>query len=78
MDAADGMLASRGNHVGVSPSVYARRLRLEHARELLQSTEMPLVEIAIAAGFRGYSQFQKSYKKYIGRNPAEYRSRINR
>ena len=39
---------------------------------------MPLVEIAIAAGFRGYSQFQKSYKKYIGRNPAEYRSRINR
>lgn len=64
------------NHVGVSPSVYARRLRLEHARELLQNTDMPLVEIAIAVGFGGYSQFQKAYRKYIGRNPAEYRSRV--
>jgi transcriptional regulator GlxA family with amidase domain len=66
------------NHVGVSPSVYARRLRLEHARELLQHTDMPLVEIAIAVGFGGYSQFQKAYKKYLGRNPAQYRSRSKR
>lgn len=66
------------NHIGVSPSVYARRLRLEHARELLQHTDLPLVEIAIAAGFGGYSQFQKAYKKYVGRNPAEYRSRVRR
>lgn len=66
------------NHAGVSPSVYARRLRLEHARELLQHTDLPLVEIAIAVGFGGYSQFRKAYKKHIGRNPAEYRSRLHR
>lgn len=63
------------NHVGVSPSEYSRRTRLDLARELLLHTNLPLTEIALCAGFGAYTPFQKAYKKLFGRNPSEHRSR---
>lgn len=62
-------------HVGVSPSEYSRRTRLDLARELLLQTNLPLTEIALCAGFGAYTPFQKAYKKLFGRNPSEHRSR---
>jgi len=63
------------SQVGVSPSEYSRRTRLELARELLLHTDLPLMEIAFASGYNAYTPFQKAYKKHFGRNPSENRSR---
>jgi transcriptional regulator GlxA family with amidase domain len=63
------------SHVGVSPSEYSRRTRLDIARELLLHTDLQLMEIAFAVGFNAYTPFQKAYKKHFGRNPSEHRSR---
>jgi len=63
------------NQVGVSPSEYSRRTRLDFAHEMLVNTALPLTEVALCAGFGNYTPFQKAYKKHFGRNPSEHRSR---
>lgn len=63
------------NQMGVSPSEYSRRIRLDLARELLLHSDLQLVEIALATGFSAYAPFQKAYKKHFGRNPSEHRAR---
>ncbi|NBP94583.1 MAG: AraC family transcriptional regulator [Gammaproteobacteria bacterium] len=40
-----------------------------HARRLLQQTELPLIEIAIACGFQSQSHFSRLYRKQFGVSP---------
>ncbi|MFQ5609766.1 MAG: GlxA family transcriptional regulator [Woeseiaceae bacterium] len=56
-----------------SPSRYYLRLRLQRARELLQQTDMSLVEVAAMAGFASNSHFSKSYKEFYGYSPSAER-----
>ena len=53
---------------------YLRRLRLEFACRELISSETPLGEIAIQAGFSDPSHFQRTFKREIGISPSQYRS----
>jgi len=50
------------------------RTRVERARNLLLSADLPITEIAFAAGFQSLSQFNRVFKKRLGQSPTEYRA----
>ncbi len=60
-------------HLNMTPGRYYMRLRLERARELLRQTNMPILDVAIAAGFTSHSYFAQSYRMVFGRPPSEER-----
>ena len=53
-----------------TPAKYHRRLRLEHAREMIRLTDMPVLEIAIRSGFNSAAHFSDSYKAFFGHPPS--------
>ena len=53
---------------------YTRRLRVEYACRELASTDAPLAEIALAAGFCAQSHFAAVFKRHTGLTPTEYRA----
>ncbi|RWI86573.1 MAG: GlxA family transcriptional regulator [Mesorhizobium sp.] len=60
-------------HLQVSPIQYYSRLRLERARQLLETTNMPVIEVAVACGFISASHFSKSFKDHFGVLPSRAR-----
>ncbi|BCG83598.1 GlxA family transcriptional regulator [Mesorhizobium sp. 113-3-3] len=60
-------------HVSCSPMRYYLRLRLERAKQLIEHTDMPQLEIAVACGFASASHFSKCFRCAFGRSPAEHR-----
>lgn len=52
---------------------YIRKLRIEKAITLLESTQYNLAEIAYLTGFSDQSHFSRIFKKLMGQNPSEYR-----
>ncbi|MEM7172551.1 MAG: helix-turn-helix transcriptional regulator [Pseudomonadota bacterium] len=48
--------------------------RLEHGLGLLQTTDIPISEIALDCGFKTPSHFSESFKKRFGIRPSEIRS----
>jgi len=60
-------------HLLCPPSRYYLQLRLQRARELLQQTNLGLVEISSLCGFVSTSHFSKSYKEYYDRSPSAER-----
>lgn len=61
---------------GESISGYMTRLRIERCKSLLESTSMPVKEIAHAVGFRNYTYFFTLFKKQTGQTPQEYQREI--
>jgi AraC family transcriptional regulator len=59
--------------VGKSPHQYVLERRIEHAKELLRNTEMPIVEVALASGFSSQSHLSNSFRRSVGASPANYR-----
>jgi AraC-like DNA-binding protein len=47
--------------------------RVNHAANLLSSTEKPVSEICFESGFSNISYFNKSFKKALGQNPVAFR-----
>lgn len=58
-----------------SPAKYALRLRLNHARELLETTDRTVANIALAAGFYDQSHFVKAFRNIYEITPTAYRRR---
>ena len=52
---------------------YIRKLRIEKALQLLETTTYTLTEIAYLTGFSDQSHFTRIFKKQLGQNPSEYR-----
>jgi AraC family transcriptional regulator len=59
--------------VGVTPHDYLIRRRVERTMELLSGTEMPLSEIALAAGFADQSHCARRFRQHVGMSPRHYR-----
>lgn len=60
-------------HKGCTVGDYARRLRIEAARDQLASSDLPLGEIALQAGFSDQSHFSRLFRAATGHTPAAYR-----
>lgn len=59
-----------------SPSRHYLQIRLARARELLQQTNLSLVDITSRTGFVSSSHFSKSYKELFGYSPSAERRRM--
>ena len=56
---------------------YIRKLRIEKAIDLLQSTKHSLSEIAYLTGFSDQSHFTRIFKKHTGKNPSEFKKTLS-
>ena len=57
---------------------YVSRKRIEHAIFLLNSTNMQIQIIAQYCGIPDVNYFTKTFKKYVGKTPKEYRETITK
>ncbi len=64
-------------HMGLSPSRYLTRLRMEAARTLLFQTELSVEEIALRLGYANGFVLSKKFREYFGKSPTKYRKEIN-
>lgn len=62
---------------GLSPMIYIRILRLEKARELLQSGQHSFSEIASRCGFSSPTYFTRCFKSHFEMTPSEYLRQFN-
>lgn len=53
-----------------------RRLRFEHAEELLRSTSLLISEIAEECGFANTDYFIKSFRSFYGKTPGRFRRKV--
>ena len=60
-------------HFHITLSQYVTYLRLEHAKQLLQDTDIPITEIAMQSGYQNVSYFIRSFKKTYEVSPLKYR-----
>lgn len=58
---------------GASPREYLNRVRLEDARQLLETTDLSAGDIAGRIGFHSSSHFNMLFKSAFGVPPAQYR-----
>lgn len=78
-------------HCGYSPSYFCRifkkttgltfvqyltKIRLEHARRLLFTTDLSAVQICYECGFGSIRNFNRAFKKAFGMSPLEYKVKI--
>lgn len=69
-------LCTRFRHeTGETLASYIRRLRVERARRLLDTTEFEISQIAYQVGFSSQSHFQNVFKQLTGQTPREWRTR---
>lgn len=59
---------------GKSPSVFIRSIRLHHGKEMLQSTNLTVSEIAYAVGFSSLNYFSDAFQEEFGERPIKLRS----
>lgn len=60
-------------HTGTSPHAYMLRKRIERARLLLQSTELPIAQVALETGFADQAHLCKVLKRHLGITPRALR-----
>lgn len=56
-------------HLNDTPSNFYMKLRLTHARRLLQQTDMSITQISVACGFSAAAHFSRAYSSRFGRSP---------
>ncbi len=60
-------------YLGRTPKRYLTELRLEHARQLLLSTDLAAIEVVVASGFGSRSNFHAAYRRFFGRSSGDER-----
>ena len=56
---------------------YVRNLRIERAKQLLDSTELSIEKVAQLSGFALRPHFHRVFRQAVGKTPAEYRRRMD-
>jgi len=60
-------------HVGAPPLAMALTRRLHFAKRLIDETQLPITEIAFAAGFKSIRRFNSAFQETFSRAPRELR-----
>lgn len=61
---------------GMSPLEYVQALRLEEAKHMLETTDLPIEAIANEVGYEDAGFFSRLFKRKIDLTPAQYRKRF--
>jgi AraC-like DNA-binding protein len=59
--------------VGMPPHGYVLQRRIEHARQMLRNTDLPMSEIALSAGFSDQSHLARHFRRITGMSPSVVR-----
>jgi AraC-type DNA-binding domain-containing proteins len=62
--------------MGITVTEYISSIRVQVACSFLRKTYLPVKEIMERAGYRDDAHFLRSFKKYVGCPPSEYRNRF--
>jgi AraC family transcriptional regulator of adaptative response / DNA-3-methyladenine glycosylase II len=62
--------------VGAGPIAIARAQRAQTARVLIETTSLPMAEVAFAAGFASIRQFNDTVRAVFASSPSHLRSRV--
>ena len=60
-------------HAGASPNEIAATHRVQRAKQLIDDTDLPLSEIAFAAGFQSVRRFNEAFRATYHRAPSSFR-----
>jgi AraC-like DNA-binding protein len=63
--------------VNQAPANYIRSIRLQKSKEMLETTDFTISEVAYKSGFQTINNFTKVFKKEYGIPPTVYRSNRN-
>jgi transcriptional regulator GlxA family with amidase domain len=62
----------------MTPSKYCKTQRLERAHDLLLHSNMPILDLAVATGFRSGSYFSYCFSEHYGMSPTSLRQGLKR
>lgn len=60
--------------VGITPSEYLRKLRMEQAELLLRESSRSVLEIGLSLGYSDAASFTRAFGQYFGHSPKQTRS----
>ena len=58
---------------GITPKLYLVRVKVERAMELLKDRLVMVYDVAMKVGIPHRNVFEKTFKKFVGVTPSEYR-----
>ncbi len=61
---------------GLSPLQYVHTLRIEEAKQMLESGDEPVERIAVEVGYEDAGFFSRLFQRNVGLTPAQYRRRF--
>lgn len=61
---------------GKTFTTFVNEYRLVHASKLLSENTLSITEICFESGFNNFSYFNKSFKKFTGKTPSDYRNAL--
>jgi AraC family transcriptional regulator len=59
---------------GLRPHEYLLRRRIECARDMLSTSSLPVVEIALSVGFQTQAHFTTVFKRFVNETPYQWRN----
>ncbi|MGC9371205.1 MAG: GlxA family transcriptional regulator [Paracoccaceae bacterium] len=62
---------------GYTPMEYVQTLRLEEAKHLLETSDIPMEQVAVEVGYEDSNFFRRLFKRVVGITPARYRQRFS-
>ncbi len=63
---------------GLTPGAYVEAARIERARIALETSDLPVEEVARRAGFGTVETMRRAFRRQVGVSPADYRTRFRR
>jgi AraC family transcriptional activator of mtrCDE len=63
---------------GESPMSLLREVRMRHAADLLAANALSIDQVALNAGYQSRSSFTRTFRRYYGSDPSEYRAKAQR
>ncbi len=63
---------------GMAPLIWLTKERVQLAKDLLESNDLPTARIAADAGFGSEEVFRKHFKRWTGTTPGSYRAQFNK
>jgi len=60
-------------YVNITPTDAVNQARLEYATTQLESTDNPIIDIAMDSGFENLSYFHRLFRRQFGITPLQYR-----
>jgi AraC-like DNA-binding protein len=63
---------------GMAPMAFVQRFRIEHAKGLLASSDVPVMDVAARVGFVDPYHFSRVFKKLVGTAPSAFQESVRR